>query len=163
MRPWIFSNFFGVSVSLQGNAFFVLWNFIDPVRADETRWFRSLSHTNQTRRTVAGSQWRLLVKSEPTGWDSYNTPCTLQSKYTCLFWSVPRDFSSVSVNYMSPPLNIKPNGALIINGITSYATVAEELAQKGRPALGSSLRLETVAAVPTHFFLAGWWMIAGSS
>lgn len=91
----------------------------------------NFSNINQIKHTVAVLKRRLLVKSEPTGQDSYNTPCTLWNKYTCLFWSVPRDFSSVSVNYMSPPLNIKPNEALIINGITSYATVAEELAQKG--------------------------------
>lgn len=32
---------------------------------------------------------------------------------------------------MSPSLNIKPYEVLIIDGVTSYATVAEELPKKG--------------------------------
>lgn len=44
---------------------------------------------------------------------------------TCLFISgcASCDFWSVSVNYMSPPLNIKPNQRLIIDAIAFYASV----------------------------------------
>lgn len=44
---------------------------------------------------------------------------------TCLFISgcAPCDFWSVSVNYMSPPLNIKPNQRLIIDAIAFYVSV----------------------------------------
>lgn len=76
------------------------------------------------------------------------------SKYTCLFWSVHCDFSGVSVNYMSPPLNIKPSGALIFDAITSYAKVARAGPEKA-PCIRLYLRLETVATIPTHFFLEG--------
>lgn len=56
---------------------------------------------------------------------------------------------------MSPPLNIKPNGAFIINGITSYATAAMGAGLEKAPYIRLFLRLETAATVPTHFFLAG--------
>lgn len=78
---------------------------------------------------------------------------SLALKHTCLFWSAPCDFSVASVNYMSPPLIIKPNRCLIIDGITYYATVPllQEGSDKELFFIKISLRLETLPTIPTNF------------
>lgn len=72
-----------------------------------------------------------------------------------LFQSAASDFWFARVNYMSPTLNIKPNQCLIIDAIAFYTGVplVLEISSKEPFCITVSLRLRSLATIPTHFSL----------